>query len=86
MESQSIKVGKSLKIGKNQIKIGKSEKIGKIGFDLNSDSTALGQTDGMGLGWMVIIGHRSSKSTFGADKKSGITLNTNAPDPPSNRK
>ena len=22
----------------------------------------------MGLGWMVIIGHRSSKSTFGANK------------------
>ena len=52
MESASLKVGKSLKIGKksdkNWIKsdkrsdnIGKSEKIGKIGFDLNSDSTAL---------------------------------------------
>ena len=26
--------------------------------------------DGMGLGWMVIIGHRSSKSTFGANERS----------------
>ena len=24
--------------------------------------------DGMGLGWMVIIGHRYSKSIFGANK------------------
>ena len=26
--------------------------------------------NGMGLGWMVIIGHRSSKSTFGANNHS----------------
>ena len=24
--------------------------------------------DGIGMGWMVIIGHRSSKSTLGANK------------------
>ena len=46
----------------------------------------------LGMGWdewivkLVIIGPRSFKSTFGADKKFGITLNTNAPDLPSNRK
>ena len=44
----------------------------------------------LNMGWnrdgMIFIGHRSSKSTFGADKKFGITLNTNAPDLPSNRK
>ena len=48
VESASLKVGKSLKIGKNRIKIKynrikleNQKKIGKIKFDLNSDSTAL---------------------------------------------
>ena len=51
VESASLKVGKSLTIGKNRKnriksgkkwdKIGKLEKIGKIGFEFNSDSTAL---------------------------------------------
>ena len=27
----------------------------------------MGRMGQMGLGWMVIIGHRSSKSTFGAN-------------------
>ena len=34
----------------------------------NQSYTSDGQTDGMGLGWMVIIGHKSSRSTFGANK------------------
>ena len=39
VESASLKVGKSLKIGNNRKK--NRIKLDKIGFDLNSDSTAL---------------------------------------------
>jgi len=37
----------------------------------------MGRMGQMGLGWMVIIGHRSSKSTFGANKETRALIACN---------